>query len=148
MMAVTSPKVKMNRFEKILVVLLRVGGVVLLTALVPAIMPLAWMKAIHRLMGMGELPGGTIVGYLTRSLSLLYAFHGALAICVSLDVRRYLPLVKYIALLNIAFGVVLLVLDVILGMPLPWTLCEGPSIMILGGGILWLVGRIPDAARS
>ena len=79
----------MNRSEKVLVVLLRVGGVLVLTAVIPALMPFGWMKDIHRLLGMGELPEGPIMGYLTRSLSAMYAFHGALIFFISLDVRRY-----------------------------------------------------------
>jgi len=34
------------------------------------------------------------MGYLTRSLSAMYALHGALVFLVSLDVRRFLPVVK------------------------------------------------------
>ena len=55
----------MNRPEKALVLLLRLSAVLLLTAIVPAVMPFAWMKSIHRLLGMGELPEGPIIGYLT-----------------------------------------------------------------------------------
>ena len=54
----------MNRYERVLVVLMRISAVVLLTALVPTVMPFAWMKEIHRWLGMGELPEGPIVGYL------------------------------------------------------------------------------------
>lgn len=59
----------MNRFEKGLVVLLQVSGVILLTALIPAVMPFPWMQEIHRQLGMGELPEGPIMSYLTRSLA-------------------------------------------------------------------------------
>ena len=38
----------MNRYEKILVLLLRLDGIIMLVALFPSIMPLAWMKEIHR----------------------------------------------------------------------------------------------------
>ena len=64
----------MNRSEQVLVVFLRLAGVLLLTAVIPAVMPFAWMKDIHRLLGMGELPGDPrSLDYLTRSLSLMYA---------------------------------------------------------------------------
>jgi hypothetical protein len=68
----------MNRSEKFLAGLMRIGGILLLTALIPAIMPFAWMKVIHRQLDIGELPDGPIIGYLTRSLSAMYALHGAL----------------------------------------------------------------------
>ena len=132
----------MNRSEIVLVVLLRVGGVLLLTAVVPAVMPFVWMKDIHRLLGMGELSEGTIMGYLTRSLSAMYAFHGALIFFVSLDVRRYLPVVKCLAMLGIIFGLGMLVLDVMVGMPPPWIAGEGPFIVLFCGVILWLTGQV------
>jgi pseudouridine-5'-phosphate glycosidase len=63
----------MNRSEKALVILLRASAVLLLTAVIPVVMPFVWMKDIHRQLGMGELPEGPIIGYLTRSLSAMYA---------------------------------------------------------------------------
>ena len=134
----------MNRLEKALVVLLRLSAVLLLTAIVPAVMPFAWMKTIHRLLGMGELPEGPIIGYLTRSLSAMYALHGGLLLFVSLDVRRFLPVVKCLAVLAMAFGIGMLVLDLVVGMPLFWVLCEGPFVVVLGGVMFWLTGWIQD----
>jgi len=134
----------MNRSEKALVLILRVAAILLLTALVPSVMPSAWMQDIHRQLGMGELPEGPIVGYLTRSLSAMYAMHGALVFFVSLDLRRYLPVVKWLAILGIMFGMGMLVLDVLVGMPLPWTLCEGPFVIFLGGVLLWLANQVRE----
>jgi len=131
----------MNLHEKTLAVLLRLAAVMLLTALVSVVMPFAWMKEIHRYLGMGELPEGPIMGYLTRSLSAMYAMHGALVYFISLDVRRYLPVVKLLAVLGIIFGVGMLVLDIAVGMPVPWIAGEGPFIAVLGGFMLWLARR-------
>jgi hypothetical protein len=138
----------MNRSEKALVLLLRASAVLLLTAVIPALMPFEWMKDIHRRLGMGELPEGPIVGYLTRSLSAMYAMHGALLLFVSLDVRRCLPVVKCLAVLCLAFGAGMIVLDQAVGMPRFWLLGEGPFIIALGGAILWLSGGVqrPDQA--
>jgi hypothetical protein len=137
----TSEVNEMTRSEKTLVVLLRFGGVLLLTAVIPALMPFAWMEQIHRQLGMGELPEMPITGYLTRSLSAFYALHGVVVLFVSLEVRRYLPVVKCLAALCIVFGAGMIVLDVRVGMPLPWVLGEGPSMIVLGGVLLWLAGR-------
>lgn len=134
---------EMSRSENALVVALRVGGVLLLTAVIPAVMPFAWMDQIHRQLGMGELPETPITGYLTRSLSAFYALHGVVVLFVSLDVRRYLPVVRCLAALCIVFGAGMIVLDVWVGMPLPWVLGEGPSIIVLGSVLLWLAGRVP-----
>jgi len=131
-----------NRHEKTLVLLLRLDAILLLAALIPSMMPFAWMKEIHRFLGLGELAGGPLIGYLTRSLSLLYAMHGAVVLFVSLDVRRFLPVVKFMAVLTIAFGLWMTGLDVAVGMPLFWIVSEGPLIFLLGCVVLWLTGRI------
>jgi hypothetical protein len=131
--------------ERALVILLRVSGLVLLTALFTAVMPFTWMDEIHRRLGLGELPDLPIMGYLTRSLSAMYALHGALVFFVSLDVRRYLPVVKCVFVLGILFGFGMLVLDQAVGMPRRWAYCEGPSIIILSGILLSLASRVPQA---
>jgi hypothetical protein len=132
----------MNRYEKTLVFLLRLDAIILLTALFPAMMPFAWMQEIHRSLGMGELPEGPILGYLTRSLSVMYAMFGAMELFVSLDVRRYLPFVKFVAVLEIVFGLWMAALDVVVGMPLMWRICEGPYVFLLGCLVLWLTGHV------
>jgi hypothetical protein len=129
-------------YEKALILLLRISAVVLLTAVVPAVMPFDWMRAIHWQLGMGELPDGPIVGYLTRSLSAMYAVHGALVFFISLDVRRFLPVVKCLAVLGVVFGVGMLILDILVGMPRSWVVGEGPFVIGLGGVLLWLAVRI------
>ncbi len=132
----------MNSSEKSLVILLRVVGVLLLTAVIPAVMPFAWIKDVHRTLGMGELPEAPIMGYLTRSLSAMYALHGALVFFISLDVRRYLPVVKFLAVLSVFFGCGMLVLDIVVRLPPWWIVGEGPSIIALGGVMFWLAGRV------
>ena len=52
----------------------------MLTALGAVVMPFELMNVIHQQMGLGELPHVPIVGYLTRSISALYALHGALLV--------------------------------------------------------------------
>jgi len=134
----------MSRSEQALVLIMRISAAVLLIALVPAVMPFAWMEDIHRHLGMGELPARPIVGYLTRSLSALYAVHGALLFFVSLDVRRFLPVVKCLAVLKILFGIGMFALDLAVGMPPFWTGCEGPILVGVGSVFLWLSGRIRE----
>jgi len=61
------------------------------------VMPFDWMNAIHRQAELGDLPNVPIVGYLTRSISALYALHGALLVFLAGDVRRFLPVVRFLA---------------------------------------------------
>jgi hypothetical protein len=139
----------MGTAEKTLAILLRLNAVLLLAAMFPMVMPLEWMDATHRWLGMGELPAGPIVGYLARSVSLLYAVHGALLLYVSLDVRRFLPVVRCLALLDIALGLGLLAVDWTMEMPLYWIIGEGPLIAAMGAIFLWLVARTErDIAKS
>jgi hypothetical protein len=131
----------MNRNEKILIWLLRVSGAVMLMALGAVVMPFDWMNVIHQRMGLGELPHVPIVGYLTRSISALYAQYGALLVFIANDVRRYLPVLRFFALAGIVFGGVLLGVDCAVGMPLSWTVEEGLSTVAFGVVILWMTRR-------
>lgn len=128
--------------HRILIWLLRLLGAVTLTALGAVFMPYDWMNLIHQSLGMGELPQLPIVGYLTRSVSALYALHGALLIFVSLDVHRYLPLLRFLGWAGVAMGLVLLAVDRAVGMPAPWANQEGPGVIALSILILFLVRRV------
>ena len=135
-----------NLNEKVLVILLRASAVLLLTAVIPAVMPFAWMDEIHRHLGMGELPTGPIVSYLTRSRSAIYALHGALVLFVSLDVCRYLPVIRCLAVLAMVFGSGLVVQDIMVWMPSYWVIGECPLAIVLGGVLLWFAGRIDQGS--
>jgi hypothetical protein len=128
--------------DKVLMWVLRILAVILMTAIVPAVMPSAWMEEIPIRLGMGELPRGPMIGYLTHSLSAMYTMHGAVVFFVSLDVRRFLPVVRCLAVLAVMFGIGMIALDVMVGMPMFWILCEGPLIIVLNGVLLWLAGRV------
>ena len=51
----------MGRAERALVWLMRAEAVVLLCALPAVVMPTGWMEAIHRGLGMGDLPRSPLV---------------------------------------------------------------------------------------
>ena len=76
----------------------------------------------------------------------MYAMHGAVLFFVSLDVRRYLPVVKFVAVLTILFGLWLIALDFVVGMPVFWTAAEGPSLFVLYCVVLWLAGHVESIA--
>jgi hypothetical protein len=130
--------------ERILVFLLRAGGVILVTAFFAAVMPTSWMAASHTRIGLGVFPEHALTEYLTRSISLLYGFHGVVLLAISRDVRRFRPLVRVMGYQNLLFGPAILAIDFAAGMPMWWTLNEGPPITILGAAILWLSAKVPD----
>ena len=113
-------------------------GCVDLLALLAVVMPLKWMSNINTWCGMGPLPDVPLLGYLTRSNSALYAFHGTLILYVSTDIRRYLSLIRFLSWVAIVHGIVLLGIDFAEKMPWHWTLLEAPSFLIISGWILWL----------
>jgi hypothetical protein len=103
------------------------------------VMPVCWMDAAHRLLGMGPLPAGPVVGYLARSTSAFYAMVGGLLILVSFDIARHRRALAYLGAVHVAFGLALLATDIAEGMPLFWTLAEGPANAAIGVGILVLL---------
>jgi hypothetical protein len=102
------------------------------------LLPVDWMDAIHRALGLGELPRAPVVDYLARSVAALYGFHGALLLLVSTNPVKYRAIVWFIAILNIVFGAMIVAIDLHAGMPMFWTLFEGPSLIVFGMLIGWL----------
>lgn len=126
----------MNR-NSFLTLYLRLVGIVAGLAAICAVMPLRWMDAIHRAIGMGSLPDRPIVEYLARSTSAFYALLGALLWMLSFDLVRYHLLVRRLGMAIIAFGILLLWVDIKAGMPWFWQAMEGPVNVVLGSIILW-----------
>jgi hypothetical protein len=122
----------------LLVFLLRLSGIFTSLAFLAMLLPVDWMDSIHRSMGLGELPRAPVVDYLARSVAALYGFHGALLLLISTDPLKYRTIVWFVAILNIVFGVMLVVIDLHAGMPMSWTLFEGPSLVVFGIVIAWL----------
>ncbi len=131
----------MHQSEKALILLVRLEGAILLLALPGAFLPTDWMAAVHEWAGLGEFPRRTVVEYLTRSLSALYATWAPLYLYVASDIRRYLSLLAFLAIFKFFFALGMTVLDVSLGMPVFWTLGEGPAIMIFSVAQFWLARR-------
>lgn len=138
----------MSKAERALIIVLRAVGVVCLLATFAVVMPRAWMAAIHEWVGLGRFPDAPIAEYLARSASALYAFHGGLFLLISMDVRRYAAVLTYAAIAAIVFGPTLLVVGLSAGMPLHWTLQEGPFVLALGVCLLGLQARAKAAERQ
>ena len=133
----------MTRSERILVLLLRLSGAVMLLAFPAALLPVEWMAANHRWLGLGEFPESALVDYLTRSISLLYGIHGGLLLLVSGRPRQYRSVIAYLAVMDMVFGVSVLAIDLHAGMPLLWTLGEGPPMFAIGLVVLLLLRGVP-----
>lgn len=131
-----------DRCRLLLVVLLRVGGGLACLAVLAVFLPTAWMAGTHRWLGLGEFPDLAVTQYLARSVSAFYAMFGGLTILASLDVRRFGPVITYLAIVTMAFGVVITGVDATAKMPTYWTLTEGPPTFVIGLVILLLNRRV------
>lgn len=133
--------------QRLLVVVLRAFGVLDLCAAGAVVVPLRWMAAAHAWLGLGPLPPGPLVGYLARSASALYALHGALVLFLSFDVRRYGPVITFLAAAALVHGAVMLGIDLAEGMPGWWTAVEGIGFAATGAVVLvaqWAAGPPGD----
>ena len=124
--------------ERILVLFLRMFGGVTVLAFVAMLLPVEWMAATHRWLGLGEFPRAPIVDYLARSVSSLYGFHGVLVLIVARDPARYLTIVRYLGVMYIVGGVLAIAIDAYAPLPWYWTIAEGPSTIVSGALILYL----------
>ena len=135
----------MTKQERLLRLILQVIGSAALLAVFAVLMPYSCMNAIHQGLGMGELPSEPIVGYLARSTSALYALFGGLLWVMSCDLRRHRLALCYLGVAVVLFGLTLLAVDLLEGMPLWWSLGEGPFNIAFGIVILVLGRHIgPD----
>jgi hypothetical protein len=130
--------------ERVLVFLLRLGGVLTLSAFGAVFLPTAWMEACHAWLGLGPFPASTLVDYLTRSVACLYGAHGGLLLLLSGDVRRFRRIVRYVSIMDVVLGVLLPGIDLHAGLPWWWTLAEGPPLAVLGGIMLYLLRFVPE----
>ena len=128
-------------YHRLLVLLLRLSGCVLLLAFVAVFLPASWMASTHAWLGMGEFPHAPLTDYLVRSVSALYGFHGVLVLLVAGDPVRYKRIVRYIGVMDIVFGLTMFAIDFHAGMPTMWTIVEGPSLVGAGIVVLFLLSR-------
>jgi ubiquinone/menaquinone biosynthesis C-methylase UbiE len=133
----------MKKSEKALVILLRFVGFTALFALAAMVMPMSWMAAAHRWLGLGAMPTAPVVEYLARSVSAFYALVGALCLVVASDLQRYRPLVLFLVAAFALMSLVLLGIDLSAGMPWWWTISEGPPGVVFGTLMLFLARAIP-----
>lgn len=120
--------------DNLLAILLRVIGISGLLAVGVLFVPMSSMAAVHAWLGLGEMPISPIVAYLARSVSAFYALVGALMLVLAADIERYRPAIRTLGVLIALVGVALTAIDLTAGMPLWWSIVEGPAT--IGGGVV------------
>jgi hypothetical protein len=131
--------------ERCLAWFLRITALTLLSAALAVVFPHAWMDAVHRWLGLGELPELPMVGYLTRSISALYAAIGIFTWHIAGDIRRHLPLLRFSVPVTMGFAAVLIAIDVVSEMPWIWTFVEAAFLVSWCLAHALLVGRQLDS---
>lgn len=132
--------------DRLLWLLMRVDACVVLCAVPFAFLPFEWLDVVHRdWLGLGTLHDAPITHYMARSLSLVYAMHGAVVLTVTIRWREYRSLVPVLAWLHMALGCGLLFADLDAHMPWWWIGAEGPGLVAFGLVKLFLYKR---AARA
>jgi len=131
----------MKSARLMLVILLRAAGCAMSCAVFFVFCPFAWMSSMSEWLGMGDLSYSPLASYLVRTLSAMYAIEGALFLFVSLDVERYGPLIRFAGWIAILAGAGVTILDGLLGLPIPWTLTEGPLTTGMGVAMVVLARR-------
>ncbi len=141
------PKTTFFAPDRLLTLMLRFGGGVMLLAFPMALLPTEWMAMSHESLGLGPFPEprGPLVEYLARSVSLFYGFHGGLLLVVSTDIHRFRPIVRYLGFMNILFGMGVYAIDRVVGMPILWATGEGVTVAITGMLFLGLLRRIDES---
>ena len=134
--------------ERALKIVLRLMGSSSLTALVFVAAPYRWMDSIHASLGLGQFPDAPVVGYLARSTSAFYALMGGLFWVISFDLDRHRRVLSYLGAAIALFGLVLLVVDWVEGLPSFWTIWEGPFVTVFGLVMLFLSRRIEPRAGT
>ncbi len=128
--------------DRSLWLLMRLDAIVVLCAVPFAFLPVGCMDAIHRdWLGLGPLPDSPITRYMARSLSLVYAMHGAIVFAITVRWTQYRSLVSVLAWLHIALGCGLLFADLEANLPLWWVVGEGPGLVAFGFVKLFLFRR-------
>jgi hypothetical protein len=120
---------------------LRLIGAIDCLAVVAVLMPRSLIESVSLRLGFAAFPSGPLPEYLARSTSLLYALHGALLLYVARDVTRYWGLIRWLGLLAVVHGTMMLAIDLQLGMPLWWCIAEGPTFAASGLLLLALTNR-------
>jgi hypothetical protein len=135
--------------DRFLWYLMRIDALVVLCAVPCAILPFGYMETVHRdWLGLGPLPDVPITRYLARSLSLVYALHGAVLFTITARWVQYRSMVAVLAWLHIAFGFGLLGADLDAGVPWWWATAEGPGLVAFGCLKLYLYRRASRDTQS
>ena len=88
--------------------------------------------------GFEKAVGMPVFEYLARTVSFMYFVHGGLCLFLSSDVRRFGPVITFVASIQLAFAAVVGWIDEKAGMPRAWTVAECGLVTLFSATILCL----------
>lgn len=118
--------------------LLRLAGLVEILAFGAVVMPRSWMEVSHAWLGLGEMPGGTIVMFMIRQASYAYGVHGISLWVLASDVARFRPLVRLNGASFLVAAPVFFIIDYTSGTPFFWTVIDTLGCAFFGAALLSL----------
>jgi len=133
----------MNK-EGIQKVLLRLAGAFEILAFIAVVMPRSWMEISHEWLGLGVMPHGSVLMFLIRQASYTYGMHGISLWVLTMDVKRFRPLIILNGIAYLLAGPVFWVIDYTTGMPLWWAIEDSLGCGLLGAALLWCSLRRKD----
>jgi len=133
----------MNK-EGIQKVLLRLAGAFEILAFIAVVMPRSWMEISHEWLGLGVMPHGSVLMFLIRQASYTYGMHGISLWVLTMDVKRFRPLIILNGIAYLVAGPVFWVIDYTTGMPLWWAIEDSLGCGLLGAALLWCSLRRKD----
>jgi hypothetical protein len=139
---------KASTAQTVLVLLLRVSGVMMLTAVVAVFMPIEWMDWCHRKMGLGPFPEAPVAEYLARLASAVYTLIGVQLMVLATNVRKYAAMTRVTVGGIAAIAAVMGVLSVMAGMPWWWAVGDAATAIPLAVVVFYLQAQLPRADQS
>lgn len=121
--------------------MLRSLGTICILAIVPLLAPRPYLADAHVRIGLGPFPDSPITEYLVRSVCSLCVFYGGLLLVISIDVPRFIPVIRYQALAILTFSAFGVLAGVTSGMPVWFVLADAVGCWAFLLPMLFLAGR-------
>ena len=119
-------------------VLIIVGLIMLIPSVIGVF--LSWDKLISVWGAFGvEVPGeteGSLTVYVTRALCMTMVWAGAMFLLGASDVKKYVSLIRGLALASVCVGLTCIVVGVNIGIPAVAYLSDG-LFCLIAGGLIW-----------
>ena len=116
--------------------ILLTGGVCTM-AWFAAVMPIQWMNWWHQLLEMGDMPKGPLIEYLARATGGLCGVYGLVLMWISLDVPRYIGLLRLITYSVSGLAIICCLLMWNSGLPAWWLLGDLAANLAVSIGVFF-----------